>query len=280
MQTAMGWTDSHLHEFASGDGRTDRLAEQYRPQASPDNAPPGVDETSVGLDEVLVEPGDQLFHNYDFGDDWAHTLRLEAVSAREPEQPSAVCLVGARACPPEDCGGIWAYHHLLRALSRPADADNEELLDWVGPDFDPGRFDVDDVNSALARTVQFDQLNDSVRSSIDPASPLGDLLSRLNIIPAELVQASEATRRPIVELGIAAKSAMLELFTRLLDHVGDAGITLTKAGCPPPAHVHAVAAMLHLEDIWIGKNNREVTPSWSSGRWRSDSACSAKRSTS
>src|SRR5664279_1029127 len=116
--------------------------------------------------------------------------------------------------------------------------------------------------------------------SIDPASPLGDLLSRLNIIPAELVQAIEATRRPIVEPEIAAKSAMLERFTRLLDHVGDAGITLTQAGCLPPAHVHAVAAMLRLEDIWIGKNNREVTPSWSSGRWRSDSGCSAKRSTS
>lgn len=258
VQTAMGWTDSHLHEFASGDNPTDRLAEHYRPRDSLDNDLPGVDEVSVRLDEVLVEPGDRLFYNYDFGDDWSHTLRLEAVSPREPEQPSAACLAGARACPPEDCGGIWGYHDLLRTLSQPGDADNEELLEWVGPDFDPGRFDVADVNSALAHMDRFDHLLDSVLASVDPASPLADLLSRMDPIPPELVEAIEAARRSIVEPDIEAKSAMLDPYGRFLDLVGDAGITLTQAGYLPPGHVEAVADLLHLDDIWIGKNNREV----------------------
>ena len=258
VQAAMGWTDSHLHEFAKGDNPTDRRAEHYRPQESLDNDLPGVDEVSVRLDEVLVEPGDRLFYNYDFGDDWSHTLRLEAVSPREPEQPRAACLAGARVCPPEDCGGIWRYHDLLRTLSQPADADNEELLEWVGPDFDPGRFDVAEVNSVLAEMDRFDHLHDSVLSSVDPASPLGDLLARMEVLPAELVEAIEAARQPSVEPGIEAKSAMLERFQRLLDQVGDAGITLTQAGYLPPAHVEAVADILRLEDSWIGKNNREV----------------------
>ena len=258
VQTAMGWTDSHLHEFASGDNPTDRRAEHYRPQESLEEGLPGVDEVSVRLDEVLVETGDRLFYNYDFGDDWAHTLRLEAVSPREPERPWAVCLAGAGACPPEDCGGIWGYHDLLETLRQPVDEDNEELLEWVGPDFDPGRFDVEDVNSALVEMGEFDDLHDSVLSSVDPASPLGDLLSRMDLIPVELVEAIEEARRPIVEPDIEAKSVMLERFRRLLDQVGDAGITLTQAGYLPPAHVEAVADILRLEDTWIGKYNREV----------------------
>lgn len=257
VQTAMGWTDSHLHEFACGDNRTDRDAEHYRPQASLDNELPGIDETSVRLDEVLVEPGDRLFYNYDFGDDWSHTLRLEAVAPREPDQAPAVCLAGERACPPEDCGGVWGYHDLLATLSRPADAENEELREWVGPNFDPIRFDVDDVNSALALIGQFDHLHNKVLSSIDPASALSNLLSRM-VIPTELLVAIEAARQPMVELTIEAKSAMLERFRRMLDQVGDTGITLTQAGYLPPAHVEAVADFLHVDDIWIGKNNREV----------------------
>ena len=254
----MGWTDSHLHEFASGDNPTDRRAEYYRPQESLDNDLPGVDEVTVRLDEVLAEPGDRLFYNYDFGDDWSHTLRLEAVSPREPEQPPAACLAGARACPPEDCGGIWRYHDLLGKLSQPGEADDEELLDWVGRDFDPGVFDVAHVNSILVRMGEFDQLHDSVLSSVHPASPLGELLSRMDPIPAELLEAIDAARQPMVDPDIEAKSAMLERFSRLLDQVGDAGIALTQAGYLPPAHVEAVAGILRLEDIWIGKNNREV----------------------
>jgi hypothetical protein len=105
---------------------------------------------------------------------------------------------------------------------------------------------------------RFDHLLDSVLASVDPASPLADLLSRMDRIPPELVEAIEAARRSIVEPDIEAKSAMLDPYGRFLDLVGDAGITLTQAGYLPPGHVEAVADLLHLDDIWIGKNNREV----------------------
>jgi len=154
VQTAMGWTDSHLHEFASGDNPTDRLAEHYRPQESLDNDLPGVDEVSVRLDEVLVEPGDRLFYNYDFGDDWSHTLRLEAVSPREPEQPSAACLAGARACPPEDCGGRWGYADLKEILADPSHERDQEMIDWLGLEnssaFDPSAVATDHIEQELA----------------------------------------------------------------------------------------------------------------------------------
>ena len=96
VQTAMGWTDSHLHEFAKGDNPTDRRAEHYRPQESLDNELPGVDEVSVRLDEVLVEPGDRLFYNYDFGMTgpvpcvWSLSHLANRSSLRRPVWPAHV----------------------------------------------------------------------------------------------------------------------------------------------------------------------------------------------
>ena len=31
---------------------------------------------------------------------------------------TALCLDGARACPPEDCGGVWGYDNLLKILKN------------------------------------------------------------------------------------------------------------------------------------------------------------------
>ena len=258
LQTTMGWTDSHLHEFASGDSATDRLAEHYRPQQSIDNDLEGIDETTVGLDELLVEPGDRLFYGYDFGDDWAHTICLEEIRPREPEQPTAVCLAGARACPPEDCGGIWGYHNLLKALRDPKGPGREELLEWVGPDFDPELFDRVQVNAVLERVDRIVRAREQVMTLVDPATPIGKLLSRMVLLPDELMNSVMATQQSRIEPDIATKAAMLSAYAQLLDMVGDRGITLTQAGYLPPGMVEELAKVLQLEDIWIGKNNREV----------------------
>jgi hypothetical protein len=60
-----------------------------------------------------------------------------------------VCLTGKRACPPEDCGGIWGYYQLLETIQDPDDREHEEMLDWLGDDFDPEAFDLDAINREL-----------------------------------------------------------------------------------------------------------------------------------
>ena len=257
VQTVMGWTDSHLHEFISGKNATDRLAEHYRPQSSIDEDLPGVDESSVRLDEVLVDTGDRLFYCYDFGDDWTHTLRLEAVEPRTGGQTTAICLAGARACPPEDSGGVWGYQNLLTALSAPGNTGDPDLLEWVGPDFDPERFDVDDVNSSLDHLDTINQVFDTLVSSVDPTSALGQLMNRLDDLSPDLGLAIVTALEPVSEPDRDVKAAMLRPYQLLLNQVGDAGITLTQAGYLPPAQVEAVAEILHLDDSWIGKFNRE-----------------------
>ena len=83
-------------------------------------------------------------------DGWEHDLLVEKVLEPEPSATYPVCLKGRRACPPEDVGGIWGYAEFLQILTDPDHPEYEERLEWIGGEFDPEEFDVEDVNAALA----------------------------------------------------------------------------------------------------------------------------------
>jgi hypothetical protein len=148
IQDAFGWTDSHLHQFGSG-------PDLYSPETELYLCP-----YQVVLDEVLVDVGDKLFYNYDFGDDWQHVIKLEAVSIRPDPAPRAVCTDGRRDGPAEDCGGVYAYE-LITAATDPVNPDHTDAVaefeHVFGDDIDPGaigttRFDIGEINAALAAT--------------------------------------------------------------------------------------------------------------------------------
>ena len=89
-------------------------------------------------------------YQYDFGDSWQHEVLFEGIVPAEPKQKYPLCVDGARACPPEDCGGIGSYGYFLEAIQDPEHERHDELLQWVGGEFDPEAFNVDAVNAALA----------------------------------------------------------------------------------------------------------------------------------
>jgi hypothetical protein len=62
LQRAMGWDDSHLHEFLSGKNRMDPFAVHYVMQYMLDDGAEGVLEDQVRLDELLTGPKDRLFY--------------------------------------------------------------------------------------------------------------------------------------------------------------------------------------------------------------------------
>jgi hypothetical protein len=74
---------------------------------------------------------------------------LEKVLTPEPGVSYPRCTAGKRACPPEDCGGVWGYADFLEAIADPEHEQHEELLEWVGGEFDPEQFDVAEANAAL-----------------------------------------------------------------------------------------------------------------------------------
>ena len=82
---------------------------------------------------------------YDFGDDWEHILTLEKILPREKGTKYPVCIKGSRACPPEDCGGIWGYDELVEIISDPEHEEYHKMIEWLGGGFDAEAFDVNSI---------------------------------------------------------------------------------------------------------------------------------------
>ena len=144
IQVAMGWEDSHLHDFTI-------KRQRYAVPDADDFGHP-LDETNATLLNV-ARPRTKIRYQYDFGDSWNHVIVVEKILDGGETSPPA-CVDGARACPPEDSGGPWGYLEKLQALANPDDEDTEELRDWMGEDFDPERFEIDAVNRELFRVFR------------------------------------------------------------------------------------------------------------------------------
>lgn len=105
----------------------------------------------VQVSEIFLRKGSRIEYEYDFGDGWTHDV-ISLGKAKKGE-PIFQVTDGARACPPEDCGGIWGYFHLLEVLAAPQHPEYESFNAWVGDGFDPKAFDRDHVNQALSKIV-------------------------------------------------------------------------------------------------------------------------------
>lgn len=143
-QAAMGWTNSHLHQFI--------IDEEYysEPMLELDDWGPEVkNEKRVRLSTLGLELKRKFTYEYDFGDSWRHEILVEKVFAPEAGARYPQCVAGKRACPPEDCGGIWGYERFLEVIKDEDDPEHEEMLEWAGGAFDPEAFNLEEVNQEL-----------------------------------------------------------------------------------------------------------------------------------
>ncbi len=120
---------SHLHAFRIED---DAYEAVYPDDWAQDFAGPGQrrDEKKFRLCDLLHAPGDWLIYEYDFGDSWQHEVVVEKVLPTA-EARHAVCLAGARAGPPEDCGSVPGYENLVAAMANPNHPERAELLEAI-----------------------------------------------------------------------------------------------------------------------------------------------------
>ena len=52
---------------------------------------------------------ERFLYQYDFGNNWQHQIRVEAILTSELTASEPACISGKRACPLEDCGGAWNF---------------------------------------------------------------------------------------------------------------------------------------------------------------------------
>jgi hypothetical protein len=146
IQTCMGWDDYHLHDFEiRGEWYGD--PEQCQQDCGSDLEVGN--EGKVKLSQLVAEGVKKFRYTYDMGDTWEHLIQMEKMLAPEVGALYPRCIEGKRACPPEDCGGPWGYGGFLEAIQNPKHERHEELLEWVGGDFDPEAFDIEAVNEEL-----------------------------------------------------------------------------------------------------------------------------------
>jgi hypothetical protein len=146
IQAAMGWTNSHLHEFQIGEQRVG----VPDPEDSFMGGSRCANEKTVRFAEALGALGARGHYTYDFGDGWEHSLLVEKALSAEPAGVYPLCTAGKRNCPPEDCGGPYGYSNLLDVIADAEHPEHEGLLEWLGGGFNAEEFSVAEVNMRLA----------------------------------------------------------------------------------------------------------------------------------
>jgi hypothetical protein len=149
IQTAMGWTNSHLHRFeiqgiACGD--PELICDD------PDSFV-GTNSLETMVSDIVPQSGArfQFSYEYDFGDCWRHDVLFEGCLPTDHGVRYPLCLEGERACPPEDVGGVDGYEEFLEVIADPSHPEHEEWMTWAGGDFDPTRFDAKAATKEMQR---------------------------------------------------------------------------------------------------------------------------------
>lgn len=144
IQDAMGWQDYHLHEFRLAHPQHGKLERLGIPDRDFPDERPCTPDWEVPIAEYFnwesASEAPLALYVYDLGDGWQHVVTFEEVlpggSARCPR-----CVAGARACPPEDCGGVHGFADFLDAIADPKHPEHKQLVQWSGGSYDPGAFD-------------------------------------------------------------------------------------------------------------------------------------------
>src|SRR5262245_1091158 len=146
VQRVMGWENAHLHEFVVG-GRRYGIGVREWKEFEADV----LNERRFTLADIAPAAGMEIEYTYDFGDGWRHDIRVEKILPPAPGQHYPVCLAGARACPPEDCGGPSTYVDLVKAMANRRHPRRRELIDRLSEVFEPEHFNPEVVSRELLR---------------------------------------------------------------------------------------------------------------------------------
>jgi len=141
IQTVMGWDNAHLHIF--------RIDKKLYSLPDEEFDGPYVDYRKIRLNQVVTAEKQKFFYDYDFSDGWEHTIVLEKILPKDEGAHYPLCVDGERNCPPDDCGGPYGYMGLQKTIADPRHEEYEEMMEWLGGDFDPEEFYLDDINEML-----------------------------------------------------------------------------------------------------------------------------------
>ncbi len=136
IQDAMQWHDCHLHQFFNTSRRESRdLVVIKYPQPDEDDfgldSPESLDERVIPVTRFLKKENDTVSYEYDFGDDWDHTIMLEKILPYESGTRIPDIIAGKNKYPWEDSGGLRGYYDKIKILENKKRKDHKDVLEWV-----------------------------------------------------------------------------------------------------------------------------------------------------
>ena len=144
IQEAMGWYNCHLFQFIVKEAiawTVDTIIAMPYDDDFNLNGDYKADETLIN--KYLKVEKDKLIYEYDFGDGWEHDIVLEKILQAQPDLAYPRLTAGKSACPPEDCGGIWGYYEMVKAINNPKHPNHDDMVEWASIDeWDVKEFDL------------------------------------------------------------------------------------------------------------------------------------------
>lgn len=142
IQTAMGWTNSHLHQFIKNNTYYTSPNEDMDDDFY-------IDYTPFKIKDLLKKEKDKMIYEYDFGDSWEHDIILEKQVSLKRKLIYPKCIKAVLACPLEDCGGVYGYSNLLSILKDPKHKEYASMKERVGEHFYPEYTELEEINDNL-----------------------------------------------------------------------------------------------------------------------------------
>ncbi len=109
-----------------------------------------IDVRKIKICNLLKEEGQTIAYQYDPGDYWQMTIKLESIlwdEGRSYRKP--VCLDGENSAPPEDVGGVGGFEEFKEVIADPMNPRYKEFKTWAGRSYEPLKFDLKKTNQRL-----------------------------------------------------------------------------------------------------------------------------------
>ncbi|MBI5382942.1 MAG: plasmid pRiA4b ORF-3 family protein [Opitutae bacterium] len=143
IQVMFDWFDYQTHAFALDDLRFGNPLKREDFVIE--------DDRDVTLADLDLEHRARFSYGYHFGEGWQVEIQVEKTLAMQKGVRYPTCVAGERMGPPEDCGGIDAFHDMLACIQDPHTDLGREWLEWLGPGYEPERCDLAAINKALKK---------------------------------------------------------------------------------------------------------------------------------
>lgn len=135
LQSAFEWHDRHLHQFVlkkDSTGRPTKLVQIIDAETEAlalDRSIKNIDSVDITVKDAF-EKHKKIEYEYDFGDDWIHTIKLKRF-IKNCSAPYPHCTEAIGDAPMEDSGGAYGFDEKMRILNDPKHPDHEWISDWV-----------------------------------------------------------------------------------------------------------------------------------------------------